>query len=844
MQTTLDSFAEFNSFRSDKESLESEKWTEADTRSKIIDRLLINCLEWPENSIRRELTIKDERLDYLLSLEKPVLVLEAKRHALTFAIPPKRPFFQIKLSTLLQGNPSLEPDVEQVQGYCSTWSVPYAALTNGKQLLVFCAFRFDGKPWREGVVHVFSDIFGKYDYADLCAVLSRHAYLSNEVYSRFYRTPRLDKAKSVLSVYARPNTTLTPNPLGVAIEPLLRSAFADAVTEDSEEVLRNCYVYPADCRLREEELEALLLDRPPQFNAHITDIQNKNSFYQFGQQLQAYLGIDKPSQIVFVVGGIGVGKTMFIRRFFEIAADDALRLKTTYLYVDFRNPTTDPAKVDTFIVKKIKEAILAKDDASNPSDPETSFDFHSTEALEQIFWPHLQRFYTGPEAEMKKIDSALWEKRRLEHLCELRNEDLEFVKGSIRVMRNRYHRHVVVVIDNADVCNEDYQRAVYLYVRTLLSELKVPIIVALREEWYWHFNRGGGPRTAFHDIVYHIPCPLARDVIAKRLEYAISLVSKYPIPHPTFDLHGMTVQADSMIKYLTILQAALIGSEELGSFYECYANRSIRRGLDIFLDFVRSGHTETDVYLRALMNEGSYRIAFHQFFKSVTRGHYSYYGETNSRMPNVLQLQGRLHRSHFYRLNVLRYLYNHRRYRNVLGDGFIEKPILYELTSQVGIDNEDFTVLINYFLMNELVEADNRKKFYQDDALAFRITVLGGLLCDKLIRRFEYLEMVLCDTSIQDESLVQLLLETYKEGVKPAVMDRLKAVKAWIKYLQHEEQIELSGRKGCQVFGLSPLGPSLDQTCEKEEQRIIASIARNSRMKSISSRMDGNRSQR
>jgi len=114
-----------------------------------------------------------------------------------------------------------------------------------------------------------------------------------------------------------------------------------------------------------------------------------------------------------------------------------------------------------------------------------------------------------------------------------------------------------------------------------------------------------------------------------------------------------------MMKYLSVLKNALIDSEELGSFYECFANRSIRRGLDIFLDFVRSGHTETDVYLKALIHEGSYKISFHQFFKSATRGHYAYYSETNSRMPNVFQLEGRLHRSHFHRLNVLRYLYGH-----------------------------------------------------------------------------------------------------------------------------------------------------------------------------------------
>jgi len=416
LQSTIDSFGEFNAFRSESPSFEAEDWSESDTRSKLIDRLLIKCLEWPESAIRRELAIKDERLDYILSVERPVLVVEAKRHSLTFAIPPKKPFFKLKLSTLLQGNPSLEPDVEQVQNYCSTWSVPYAALTNGRQLLVFCAFRYDGRPWREGAAYVFSDLFGKYDYADLFGVLSRHAFLTNDIYARFYKTARLDKAKSLLSVYSRPNLTIAPNPLGIAIEPLLQEAFADAVTDDSEEVLRKCYVYPADCRLRDEELESLLIDRPPQFDTEISDIQNKNSFSQFGQRLQTYLGIEKPTQIVFVVGGIGVGKTMFIRRFFEVAADEELRRRTTYLYVDFRNPSTDPTRVDAFVLRKLREAVLALDGTPNRVEPATAFDFHSTDALEQVFWPHVQRFHIGPEGDLKQIDPVAWEKRRIEHL--------------------------------------------------------------------------------------------------------------------------------------------------------------------------------------------------------------------------------------------------------------------------------------------------------------------------------------------------------------------------------------------------------------------------------------------
>src|SRR5207302_6014607 len=138
---------------------------------------------------------------------------------------------------------------------------------------------------------------------------------------------------------------------------------------------------------------------------------------------------------------------------------------------------------------------------------------------------------------------------------------------------------------------------------------------------------GGGPRSGFQDLVFHVPCPRAREVLSKRLDYSILLIDGRKALKPKFHLYGMTVEVDSLIKYLNSLKSAIIDTDDIASFYECFANRSVRRGLDIFLDFVRSGHTQSDMYLNALISEGKYRIGFHQFFKSVTRGDYAYYSE-------------------------------------------------------------------------------------------------------------------------------------------------------------------------------------------------------------------------
>lgn len=109
-------------------------------------------------------------------------------------------------------------------------------------------------------------------------------------------------------------------------------------------------------------------------------------------------------------------------------------------------------------------------------------------------------------------------------------------------------------------------------------------------------------------------------------------------------------------------------------------------------------------------------------------------------------------------------------------------------------------------------------------------------MSEKLFKRFEYLEMVMSDSRIRDEKLLQMLLQTYKEGQKPPVSERLKVIEAWIHYLQREEGNELAGRRGCQVFSLPPIGSVLQTAWEQERERVLRSIARKEQRDAIEKR--------
>jgi hypothetical protein len=81
----------------------SPHWNEAQNRFQFVDRLLLECLGWERPYI--EVEHSDElggKADYVLGLNPPKAVLEAKKEAKVFDIPPiGKPTIVRKLAPLL-----------------------------------------------------------------------------------------------------------------------------------------------------------------------------------------------------------------------------------------------------------------------------------------------------------------------------------------------------------------------------------------------------------------------------------------------------------------------------------------------------------------------------------------------------------------------------------------------------------------------------------------------------------------------------------------------------------------------------------------------------------------------
>jgi predicted type IV restriction endonuclease len=116
-------------------------WNEADTRFKVIDRILHECLGWSSDQVFMEHHHDGEYRDY--SLGAPVLCIwEAKRSGIHFEFPADVTQKSTQaIEAVFAVSKSAEDAIRQVQGYCNAEGVEFAVVCNGHQLIAFIAQR-------------------------------------------------------------------------------------------------------------------------------------------------------------------------------------------------------------------------------------------------------------------------------------------------------------------------------------------------------------------------------------------------------------------------------------------------------------------------------------------------------------------------------------------------------------------------------------------------------------------------------------------------------------------------------------------------------------------------------
>ncbi len=133
--------------------------SEADTRCKLIDQILISVLGWKEENIIRENHTESGYSDYILRINGiKHLVIEAKKACDSFTIPFSHNYRTYKINGAISKELNLQNAIHQVRSYADDNAVKYALISNGKQFGIFVAITI-GDTMERGENTVFSFSF-------------------------------------------------------------------------------------------------------------------------------------------------------------------------------------------------------------------------------------------------------------------------------------------------------------------------------------------------------------------------------------------------------------------------------------------------------------------------------------------------------------------------------------------------------------------------------------------------------------------------------------------------------------------------------------------------------------
>ena len=141
------------------ESLVLEDANEAETRHKVIERILKEVLGWTDDDISYEERCSEDGktkfADYILRTATTSLIVGGEEGWSRLCSPTKHK--SAKLGGVLREGEVGEA-IRQVRDYCRTKHIPFAVVTNGSAWIIFPSLRTDEVPFEETPARIFYDL--------------------------------------------------------------------------------------------------------------------------------------------------------------------------------------------------------------------------------------------------------------------------------------------------------------------------------------------------------------------------------------------------------------------------------------------------------------------------------------------------------------------------------------------------------------------------------------------------------------------------------------------------------------------------------------------------------------
>lgn len=788
---------------------------EAETRAHIIDKIIKNCLGWPDDmlSFRVEVSHEGKYSDYELGHPKRA-IWEAKKEGTTFELPADtESSILCDIKSIISLDEEADKAIRQVKGYCSDRGVEIAVATNGHQLIAFLASRGDGVAPLDGkCLRINSLNHLLKNFPRVWQLLSPEGIAQQHL----HRFLRLGEDKALPEKLSRSLPTYPkyryPSDLQSSLRALSELLLVDLIEQVDVEkrFYEECYCESGALSQHAMISKQMLSARyDALFNTNETSpkvtpmISKKGKKSEVSEHIMTEALALRP---VVLLGDVGVGKTSFLKHLMYVRAAEEFR-NSIFIYIDLGSKGALSSDLNDFVLSELERQLYE----------DYEVDIYEEGFIRGVYSRDIQRFGKSIYGSLKDTNPKEYDAEKRKMLARKTEDRDTHLKASIAFMSSLQQKQVVVSLDNADQRNYEIQQEAFIISQNLAKDWKLMVFISVRPQTFYS-SKQSGVLTAYPNRVFTISPPRVDQVLQNRLVFALNMAEG---TIPVQSLKGIEINLGNISIFIKALLNAIKNNEDIIEFLSNITGGNIRAAIDLVTKLVGSANVDAQKIIDIMSHQGAYLMPVHEFWKTALLGDYSYYDPTTSMALNLFDVTSPNQNEHFLMPMLLSYIDSDGKHRTK--EFFVQASDIIAEMQSWGFSIESIEHALRTAINKKLLETPERFTFnedaggmYGDLPTQVRITTVGAYHYRKWVAEFSYFDAMLFDTPIfvnEQRSIIANKLNSF------SIADRYTRAVTFRAYLN-------------KVWGESALNPSyfnwndVVKMGDASFQRVAAAIDR------------------
>jgi len=518
-------------------------------------------------------------------------------------------------------------------------------------------------------------------------------------------------------------------------------------------------------------------------------LTTKTDTRDFSSKIAEYSGNRQNTpQMILVVGHVGAGKSLFIRRYRKLQVPPALRGSVKWAFLNFNDATkADLAEGGNWTSKKFVESFSAE---------QPEIDLNTEDMEDHIF---------GYELNANRSLYARLERVSLLDAIRQKVSDIARWKADYRVMSRGITRYFggqrgetcIVVFDNVDRLDKDDQLTVFQLALAFMADHRTLTILQMRDETFERYKDSKPLDTFKTGISFHILPPRFGSVVRRRLEISIEEMRRTAPSGWDYELSNgarVHISRDQALAFLqNVYDYVFREGVNASRVLQGLAGRDVRRALDIFFRVLISGHLSDDSIMSVALGGRAFPITDDLVLRTLMCGNNRYFHSGNGFVANIFFFEREWRGGdNLLIIEILFFLGIKMKTRGTIGiEGFFTVDNIFETLQFLGYPLLAVRQATEWLLQRGLVEADNMSSLQLARDASIRISSAGFIHVRVLSTRLEYVAACLYEIPYLLEETANEINEVFVvsqgiSGLSP--VRRAQAVQNFRKYVRHLER--------------------------------------------------------